>query len=136
MTHFILQYKHTQQWWYVINVCQTSFEESSIQFCNNAASSLFSHFSQESYIWNQGISWRYLRWEQSGFLPSPSCSFQHALLSVSITLYFVKMVTFLVWSRVCCAVLCCAVLCCAVLCCAKQTFYPIWFCCTLQNTRF
>ena len=56
-----------------------------------------------------------MRWEQSGFLPSPSCSFQHALLSVSITLYFAKMVTFLVWSRVCCAVLCCAVLCCAVL---------------------
>ena len=23
-------------------------------------------------------------WEQSGFLPSPSCSFQHALLSVSV----------------------------------------------------
>ena len=46
-----------------------------------------------------------MRWEQSGFLPSLSCSFQHALLSVSITLYFVKMVTFLVWSRVCCAVL-------------------------------
>ena len=30
--------------------------------------------------------------------------FQHALLSVSVTLCFAKMVTFLVRSRVCCAV--------------------------------
>ena len=42
--------------------------------------------------------------EQSCFLPSPSCSFQQALLSVSVTLCFVKMVTFLVRSTVCCAV--------------------------------
>ena len=43
-------------------------------------------------------------WEQSGFLPSPSCSSQHALLSVCITLSFAKMITFLVLSRACCAV--------------------------------
>ena len=43
-------------------------------------------------------------WEQSGFLPSPSCSFQHALLSVSINFCFAKMVTFLVRSRACRAV--------------------------------
>ena len=35
-------------------------------------------------------------WEQSGFL-------QHALLFVSVTLCFAKMVTFLVRSRACCA---------------------------------
>ena len=43
-------------------------------------------------------------WEQSGFLPSPSCSFQHALLSVSINFCSAKMVTFLVRSRACRAV--------------------------------
>ena len=32
-------------------------------------------------------------WEQSGFLPSPLCSFQHALFSVSVTLCFANMVT-------------------------------------------
>ena len=42
--------------------------------------------------------------EQSGFLPSPLCSSQHALLFVSVTLCFAKMVTFLVQSRACCAV--------------------------------
>ena len=43
-------------------------------------------------------------WEQSGFLPSPLCSSQHALLSYSVTLCFAKMATFLVRSRECCAV--------------------------------
>ena len=43
-------------------------------------------------------------WEQSGFLPSPVCSSQYAFLSVCITLSFAKMVTFLVRSRACCAV--------------------------------
>ena len=43
-------------------------------------------------------------WEQSGFLPSLSCSSQHTLISVSVTLCFAKMVTFLVRSRACCAV--------------------------------
>ena len=43
-------------------------------------------------------------WEQGGFWPSPSCSSQHALLSVSVTLCFAKMVTFLVRSRGCYAV--------------------------------
>ena len=43
-------------------------------------------------------------WEQSGFLPSPSCSSQHALLSICITLSFAKTETFLVRSRACCAV--------------------------------
>ena len=43
-------------------------------------------------------------WEQSGFLPSPSCSFQYALLFVFITFCFAKMVTFLVRSRACSAV--------------------------------
>ena len=43
-------------------------------------------------------------WEQSSFLPSPSCSSQRTLLYVSVTLCFAKMVTFLVRSRVCCAV--------------------------------
>ena len=43
-------------------------------------------------------------WEQSGFLPSPSCSSQHALLFVSVTSCFAKMVTFLTRSRACCAV--------------------------------
>ena len=33
-------------------------------------------------------------WEQSGFLPSLSCSFKHALLSVSVTLCFANIVTF------------------------------------------
>ena len=32
-------------------------------------------------------------WEQSGFMPSPSCFFQHGLLSVSVTLCFAKMLT-------------------------------------------
>ena len=51
-------------------------------------------------------------WEQSGFMPSRLCFFQHALLSVSVTLCFAKMRT----------------LCnqdCAVLCYSKQTFYSI-----------
>ena len=43
-------------------------------------------------------------WEQSGSLPSLSCSSQHTLISVSVTLCFAKMVTFLVRSRACCAV--------------------------------
>ena len=43
-------------------------------------------------------------WEQSGFLPSSSCSSQHALLFVSVTLCFAKMVTFLMESRACSAV--------------------------------
>ena len=43
-------------------------------------------------------------WEQSGFLPPPSCSCQHALLSLSITLCFAKIVTFLVRLRMCYAV--------------------------------
>ena len=43
-------------------------------------------------------------WEQSGFLSSPSCSSQHALLSICITLSFAKTETFLVRSRACCAV--------------------------------
>ena len=42
--------------------------------------------------------------EQSGFLPSPSCSSQHGLLLVSGTLYFAKIVTFLMWARACYAV--------------------------------
>ena len=42
-------------------------------------------------------------WEQSGFLPSPSCSSQHALLFVSVTLCYAKMVTILVRSRAYCA---------------------------------
>ena len=42
--------------------------------------------------------------EQSGFLPSQSCSSQHALLSVSVTLSFAKMVTFFVQSKASCAV--------------------------------
>ena len=40
-------------------------------------------------------------WEQSGFLPPPLCSSQHALLSLSVTLCFAKIVTFLVPLRVC-----------------------------------
>ena len=43
-------------------------------------------------------------WEESGFLPSLSCSSEHAPISVSITLCFTKMVTFLMRSRACCAV--------------------------------
>ena len=43
-------------------------------------------------------------WQQSGFLPSLSCSSQHTLISVSVTLCFAKMVTFLVWLTACCAV--------------------------------
>ena len=43
-------------------------------------------------------------WEQSGSLPSPSCSFQHALLFISVTSCFAEMVTFLVRSKACCAV--------------------------------
>ena len=43
-------------------------------------------------------------WEQSGFFPSPLCSSQHALLSYSVSLCFAKMVTFLMRSRECCAV--------------------------------
>ena len=43
-------------------------------------------------------------WEQSGFLPPPSCSCQHALLSLSVTLCFAKIVTFLVRLRMCYAV--------------------------------
>ena len=42
--------------------------------------------------------------KQSGFLPSPSCSSQHILLFISVTLRFAKMVTFLVRLRACCAV--------------------------------
>ena len=38
------------------------------------------------------------------FLPSLSCSSQHALLFVSVTLCFAKMVIVLVRSKACCAV--------------------------------
>ena len=44
-------------------------------------------------------------WEQNGFLPSPSCSSQYTLISVSVTLCFAKLVTFFVRSRACCTVL-------------------------------
>ena len=43
-------------------------------------------------------------WEQSSFLPSPSCSSQRTLLYVSVTLCFAKMVAFLARSRACRAV--------------------------------
>ena len=43
-------------------------------------------------------------WEQSSFLPSPSCSSQHALLSLSVTLFVAKIVTLLVQFRPRCAV--------------------------------
>ena len=42
-------------------------------------------------------------WQQIGFLPSPSSPSQNALLSISVTVCFAKMVTFLVQSRAFCA---------------------------------
>ena len=76
---------------------------------------IFSHFSEESYIFEDKVFLKIQKqcfkillkkkqWEQSGFLPSPSCSSQHAHLFVSVTLCFAKMLTFLVRSRACCAV--------------------------------
>ena len=71
--------------------------------------SIFLFFSRVLNFWSQGSSWIYKilvmknHWEQSGFLPSPSCSSQHVLLFVSVTLCYAKMVTILVRSRACCA---------------------------------
>ena len=76
---------------------------------------LLSHFSQDSQNFEAKVFLEIQKqcfkifvmmndWEQSGFLPSPSCSSQYALLFVFITLCFAKMVTFLVRSRACSAV--------------------------------
>ena len=66
---------------------------------------LLSHFSRDSQNFEANKIFVMIKdWEQSRFLPSPSCSSQYALLFVFITLCFAKMVTFLVRSRTCSAV--------------------------------